>query len=85
MTTKDAILKVVESHPGIHGVLLVVDVIELIGPTFIGSEYETTIQKLIDDEEITELEYILPRMSYRIKSLYFPKETTFPNPFIKRE
>jgi hypothetical protein len=40
---------------------------------------ETDVPEMIDDlvarGEIMELEYVIPAMNYRIKSLYFPKGT----------
>ncbi len=33
------------------------------------------LNELVDEEEIVELEYIVPSMEYRIKSMYFPKGT----------
>ena len=37
------------------------------------------IQELVDGGEIFELEYILPSLDYRIKSMYFPKGTRILN------
>lgn len=36
-------------------------------------QYMLLVQKLIDDGEIVEVEYVLPEMAYRAKSFYLPK------------
>lgn len=36
-------------------------------------QYTRLVQKLIDDGEIMEIEYVLPDMPYRAKSFYLPK------------
>lgn len=40
---------------------------------------QDTLQFLPDTGEIIEIEYVIPHMSYRVKSLYFPIGTKFPN------
>lgn len=37
--------------------------------------YHQALNKLIEDQEIVEIEYTLPYMTYRVKSLYFPAHT----------
>lgn len=75
---KEAILRIVESHPGINSVKLVTDVAGIINPAEVDAEiYNAILNKLIKDKDILELEYILPDMSYRLKSIYFPKGTEF--------
>jgi hypothetical protein len=77
-TYRDAILNGVNSHQGIKGVELVIHTMGLINPLkFDDEEYHQTVEQLIKEEEIIELEYILPQLEYRVKSLYFPKGTKF--------
>lgn len=38
-----------------------------------------TLENMVKEGSIIELEYILPSISYRVKSLYFPKGTAFMN------
>jgi len=38
-------------------------------------EYHNTIETMVDDGEIIEVEYTLPTLDYCIKSLYFPAGT----------
>ena len=39
-------------------------------------EIEETISRLITNHQILEIEYILPSMDYRVKTMLFPKGTT---------
>lgn len=75
------IIELVSNKPGIKGTELVTEVVsayyksELVSPT--GSD-ETTIESinhLVKKGELVEVEYVLPTMTYRVKSLYFPKGT----------
>lgn len=36
------------------------------------------LDELVREKSIVEVEYVLPNMSYRIKSMFFPKGTVFP-------
>lgn len=75
---REAILTTVNSHQGVKGVELVVNVMGIINPLlFNHHEYAKTIQSLVDSGEIIELEYTVPQVDYRIKSLYFPRGTEF--------
>lgn len=69
---KDAIRKVVSEHTGIKAVELVMEVSRQVASM---DSYETELQQLIDDGEVIEVEYTLPHMDYRVKSIYFPKDT----------
>lgn len=40
-------------------------------------EYNRSLCDLLNTREVIEIEYILPQMDYRIKSMYFPKGTQF--------
>lgn len=84
---KSKILDIVSDKPGIKGVDLTLDVLQLL------LEHENNcddpkselavglINELVLQGEIVEVEYVLPTMTYRIKSLYFPKgtEVTIPS------
>ena len=76
VSLRDTILTSVNSHQGIKGVELVLNVMGCVGPVmFDDREYTLELSRLLDEGEIIEVEYSLPQMSYRIKSLYFPKGT----------
>lgn len=80
MTLREAILISVNSHQGVKGVDLVLNVMGIIGPFKVNhEELVSELAQLVLNKEIVELEYILPQMDYRIKSIYFPKGTTFKN------
>lgn len=42
-----------------------------------GEKILSTLERLVKDQKIIEVEYVLPDMDYRCKSLYFPLGTTF--------
>jgi len=75
MTIKEAILDIVNSNSGIKAVDLIIEV-STVYPNLSYDEFSAEIAKLIHEEGIIELEYTLPDMYYRIKSIYFPKGTT---------
>lgn len=76
VSLRDAILNTVNSHQGIKGVELVLNVMGSVGPVmFDDREYMLELSRLLDSGQIVEVEYTLPTMDYRIKSLYFPKGT----------
>ena len=76
MTYKEAILTSVNTRQGITAVELVLNCMSFIGPSqFEEVEYTFQLAELVSNKEIVELEYILPQMDYRIKSIYFPKGT----------
>ena len=40
-------------------------------------EIPALLEELFDEKKIEEMEYILPNIPYRVKSLFFPAGTTF--------
>ena len=75
----------VNSHQGLRGVELAMKMMEEVGPSrFNLKEYSQAIRELIKEGEIVELEYYGLR-SYAIKSIYFPKGTTFGSLNAKQE
>lgn len=76
MTIKELISKTVNEHQGIKAVELVVEVSQQSADyPFDMNEYEKSLMELIEEDEIVEVEYTLPSMDYRVKSLYLPKDT----------
>ncbi len=74
----EAINRTVNSHQGIKGVDLVIQVMGHINPCMFDQElYSRTLEFLVATGEVVELEYTLASMEYRIKSIYFPKGTQF--------
>jgi hypothetical protein len=73
---REVILTVISNRPGIKNVDLVLNCMNLLNPLkFEATDYNFELNKLISEHEIVELEYILPHMDYRVKSIYFPKGT----------
>lgn len=77
MAIREAILESIEDSQGIKRVALVMKVMEKISPFIDNVELMGELDKLVSEGEIEEIEYILPRMNYRVKSIYFPKGTKF--------
>ena len=67
----------VNNDPGIKGVALVTQLVVDQGKNLIPPDIDILelIDRLVKEGKLLEVEYILPSMSHRIKSLYFPKET----------
>jgi len=76
-TIKDKAIELVNEKPGIKMVKLVLELTEYNFKNKLDADVLSTIEKLIEDGEIVELEYILLSMEYRCKSLLFPKGTRF--------
>lgn len=76
MNIEQAILSTVNSSPGIKGVELVLRVMDLLNGHLNTAHYFHELERLVLKGQVIELEYILPGMSYRLKSLYFPAGTT---------
>jgi len=70
---KDFIKQMVNASTGIKAVELAVKISEDL------YKYRSAIigilEELVKENEIVELEYVLPEMEYRVKSIYFPKGT----------
>lgn len=74
MTAKESIIQIVNNHQGIKGTELAIQVISEhlnISP----DDFDSALAECIKNGDIVEVEYTLPMMDYRVKSLYFPKET----------
>lgn len=80
---KDAILKCVSDSAPIKGTSLVVEVTitvakenkDVIQNLSDGEGIVNTISDLVKSGDLVEVEYVLPSMDYRAKSMYFPKGT----------
>jgi hypothetical protein len=73
---REAILTTVNTRNGVNGVDLVLKCMGIINPlTFSNKDYIFILAELVSSGEIVELEFILPQMEYRLKSIYFPKGT----------
>jgi len=78
MTLREVILDEVNHRPGIKSIDLVVAVMRAMSDNddlFSHRDYTRTIESLVQEGELIEIEYTLPNMMYRIKSIYFPKDT----------
>lgn len=74
MTIKERISKIVNDSTGLKSTELAVKVVCEV-PDCNTNEVLHLIEELVKEGEIIELEYILPQINYRIKSIYFPKGT----------
>jgi hypothetical protein len=75
---RDVIRKIVNENSGIKNVELVIKVAQSLIEEDIEFEPRDLIiqiESLVKEGEIVELEFILPDMGYRVKSMYFPKGT----------
>lgn len=76
---RKTILNLVNANPGMKGTDLVAQTIHdfVLGNMEIPSriQYEEELESLVKAGEIVELEYVLPTMDYRIKTMYFPQGT----------
>lgn len=73
---KDLIIQFIESSSGLKEVELVMKLMTKISPSkFNVNEFYKIVGGMILANEIVRVEYILPNMDYRVKSMYFPKGT----------
>lgn len=73
---RDTILEVINNAQGIKNVELSLKVMDRINPVKFNFQlFLDELQKLVDDKEVIEIEYVLSNMNYRIKSFYLPKGT----------
>jgi hypothetical protein len=76
MDLKDIILELVNKGQGIKGPELATEVcIRCIEGNDIIGDYRPLLEQLVKDCEIVEIEYVLPSMTDRTKSIFFPKGT----------
>jgi hypothetical protein len=83
-TTQDVITYLVNNKPAIKGTELVTEIITTLFENGLNddtSDPVNILNQMVKDKEIVEVEYVLPNMEYRVKSLYFPKGTTVPLQF----
>lgn len=71
---KDKLLKIVSESTGIKGVDLAVALVMEHGPAN-AMEMFQALKDLVENGDIIEIEYVVPHMNYRAKSIYFPKGT----------
>jgi DNA-binding Lrp family transcriptional regulator len=76
---RDVLKHLVDQTPAIKGVELVTNAMEYIHknnvPHQVGDDLGTILNDLVAEGELIEVEYTLSTMNYRIKSLYFTKDT----------
>lgn len=71
---EEFITRMVEDKGPIKGVDLAVEVAKH-QHGVLPDEITTTLESLVERGELVEVEYILERMDYRVKSIYLPKGT----------
>jgi len=78
---KEIIKTKIDNSTGIKGVELSLAVMDVVNPAiFKFEEYWNAITELVESGEVMELEFVLPQIDYRTKSIYFPKGTTWDAP-----
>lgn len=84
MNVKEYLLGIVATYPGIKATELVTKVAgELYNDSNSSSDGRADVlesvpevlESLVKDGSLVEVEYVVPSMSYRVKSMYFPKDT----------
>jgi len=72
MTTEEQILKLVNESTGIKATELVarMDDENLL-------DFQEVVNKLVKEDKIIEMEYTVPNLSWRLKSMYFPAGSMF--------
>ena len=78
---KEAILKAVAGYPGIKGTELICADGVVRG---VGVDVVALLNLMVFNRELVEVEYVLPDSNYRIRSLYFPKDTQILMPEASR-
>lgn len=77
-TLTEQIVNTVNLRPGIRNVDLVMQVMEFTNPVlFLEDQYQSALKEAIDSGQIIEIDFVVPSQDYRVKSVYFPKGTTF--------
>lgn len=73
---KGIILESIQNSTGMRGVELALTVLNKTMPLYFETElYQECLGELVAEGEVIELEYVLPEMEYRTKSMFFPKGT----------
>jgi len=81
MNYKEIIKTKIDHSTGIKGVELSLAVMDIVNPAvFKFEEYWKELTELVKTGEVMELEFVLPQIDYRTKSIYFPKGTTWDAP-----
>lgn len=73
MSLTKNVLETIKENPGIKSTELAIKVAEKSKVN--AGEFMEIIDALVSIGEIVEIEYTMPLMKYRIKSIYFPKES----------
>lgn len=73
LALRTAILSAIAGFQGVKSTELVAKVVLEIGGNSVDAQLAEMLDKLIEDGEIIEIEYILPEMPYRVKSFLLPK------------
>lgn len=73
LALSEAILSHVNAAQGIKATQLAADVIIAIGGQAVDVDFVETLDQLIQDGEIVEIEYVLADMDYLVKSFLLPK------------
>lgn len=85
-TLRQAVLEIVEEHGAIKGTDLALKMADqhrdlMDGPAKLDA-YMAELEAMVKDNELIEVEYTTPQVSYRTKSIYMPKGTILRIPGI---
>ena len=76
VSLRKVILVLVNANQGLKAVELVCKVMGVINPLmFREMDYNSELEKLVKEGELVQIEYVLPQLNYRVKTIYFPKGT----------
>jgi predicted phage-related endonuclease len=68
---QELIITIIEEKPGIK----ITELVAYFSRYKYDFIYIDTLDQMVREGHIIELEYVLPTMDYRVKSMYFPKGT----------
>jgi hypothetical protein len=73
---KEKLEEVINGSTGIKAIELVCNISEFIHTNkYDSKQIDLALEELLADEKICELEFIIPKLDYKIKSIYFPRGT----------
>lgn len=86
-TLEQTIIDAVNSSNGIKSVDLAMQVMRLLMPlTYPTKDFLAALERLVEAKKIYELQYVVPSLDFRVKSIYFPVGTkiVLPDEMLKR-
>jgi hypothetical protein len=73
---KEILEAIINNSTGIKAIELACEIADFIHTNnYDSNQIQQSIEELLADEKICELEFIIPKLDYKIKSIYFPRGT----------